>query len=408
MIDRFAIDLDDIRRAETALAGRIVATPLISAPALGVETGAQVFLKLETLQHTGSFKARGALNRMSHLTADERARGVIAASAGNHAQGVAFHARRLGVPATIVMPAATPFTKVRRTEQHGASVVLEGATLFEAAEHSRTLASERGLVTIHPYDDPLIMAGQGTIGLEMLAAAPDLDVIVVPIGGGGLVAGIAIAAKALKPEIEIIGVESALYASMTAALGGATPLYRGSSLADGIAVKEPGKLTLPVVRALVSDIVVADEALIERCVRDLAAQARIIAEGSGAASLAPLLQQPERFHGRKVGLVICGGNIDDRLLASVLMRGLVRDQLMVRLRIEIADEPGQLAAVTGLIARHGGNIVEVEHRRLFAEVPIRRTDLDILVETRDARHVDALVTALTVAGHPTERLRTPD
>jgi threonine dehydratase len=398
------VTIEDVRRAAAALAGEIMRTPLVPAPALAAATGAEVFLKLETMHPTGSFKERGALNKLKSLDAPQRRAGVIAMSAGNHAQGVAYHARRLGIPATIVMPEGTPFTKVERTEAHGARVVLRGDGLTEARRAAEEIAAAEGLELIHPYDDALIIAGQGTIGLEILADCPDLDALIVPIGGGGVMAGTAVAAKALKPEIEMVGVEAALYPSMHHAIRGLPPEKGGQTIAEGIAVKEPGKLTRAIIEKLVADIVLADEASLESAIETLLVQQKLVVEGAGAAPLAALLAEPQRYRGRRVALVLCGGNIDARLLASILMRGLVRTGRMVRLRVEISDQPGLLARVAAVIGQKGGNIVEVYHQRLFQDVPVKLAELDVVVETRNPTHVGEILAALEAAGFRTRLL----
>jgi threonine dehydratase len=398
------VTLDDVRRAAAAIAGEVMRTPLVPSPALSAATGAEVFLKLETMHPTGSFKERGALTRLKSLDAAQRRAGVIAMSAGNHAQGVAYHARRLGIPATIVMPEGTPFTKIERTEAHGARVVLRGAGLAEARRAAEEIAAAEGLALVHPYDDALIIAGQGTIGLELVEDRPDLDAVVVPIGGGGVIAGVAVAAKALKPAIEVTGVEAALYPSMHHALRGLPPEKGGQTLAEGIAVKEPGKLTKAIVEALVADIVLVDEATLEGAIETLLVQQKLVVEGAGAAPLAALLAEPERWRGRRVALVLCGGNIDARLLASILMRGLVRAGRMVRLRVEISDQPGLLARVASVIGQQGGNIVEVYHQRLFQDVPVKHAELDVVVETRNPAHVGEIRRALEAAGFATRLL----
>jgi threonine dehydratase len=390
----------DIEAAAARIAGSIAATPTVAAGRLSERLGCAIHLKLESLQFTGSFKDRGALNKLSRLTPAERAGGIIAMSAGNHAQGVAYHAARLGIPATIVMPAGTPFTKIARTEGYGARVVLEGESLSDSHAHALRLAKAEGLVLIHPYDDAAIIAGQGTIAGEMLAAVPDLDDLVVPIGGGGLIAGIAVAATALKPQIRITGVEAALYPSMSDALAGRERAYSGATIAEGIAVKAPGVLTREIVAALVDDIILVDEPTLEGAVHALLTTQKLLAEGAGAAGVAAVMAAPERFAGRKVGIVLCGGNIDPRILASILMRGLVREGQLVRLRVEIVDQPGALARVTGIVGRTGGNIVEVAHQRLLCDVPVKQIDLDIVVETRDRGHVDAILAALATGGFP--------
>ena len=319
-------------------------------------------------------------------------------SAGNHAQGVAYHAQRLGIPATIVMPEFAPATKVERTKGFGARVVLTGDTLDASAVAAREIAEKENLTFVHPYDDPLIVAGQGSIGFEMLEDAPGLDTIVVPIGGGGIISGIAIAAKSIKPELRMIGVEAELFPSMYQAIRGLPPASGGQTLADGIAVKNPGKLTREIIERLVEDIVLVDEALIETAVHTLVEQQKIVAEGAGAAGFAALLKEPERFAGREVGVVICGGNIDVRLLSSILARGLVRDGRMVRLRIGIIDRPGVLARLAKLIGETGGNIIEVYHQRLFFDVPAKQADVDVVIETRNAAHVNEIVESLRADG----------
>jgi threonine dehydratase len=398
------VTLDDVRRAAAAITGEVMRTPLVPSPALSAATGAEVFLKLETMHPTGSFKERGALNKLKSLDADQRRAGVIAMSAGNHAQGVAYHARRLAIPATIVMPEGTPFTKIERTEAHGARVVLRGAGLAEARRAAEEIAAAEGLALVHPYDDKLIIAGQGTSGLELVEDRPDLDAVVVPIGGGGVIAGIAVAAKALKPAIEVTGVEAALYPSMHHALRGLPPEKGGQTLAEGIAVKEPGRLARAIVEALVADIVLVDEAKLENAIETLLVQQKLVVEGAGAAPLAALLAEPERWRGRRVALVLCGGNIDARLLASILMRGLVRAGRMVRLRVEISDQPGLLARVATVIGQKGGNIVEVYHQRLFQDVPVKHAELDVVVETRNPAHVGEILRALEAAGFATRLL----
>jgi len=404
--DRLPVTITDIRAAAANIAGEVLRTPSIAAPALSALTGADLILKLETLHPTGSFKERGALNKLKSLTPTQRRDGIIAMSAGNHAQGVAFHAQRLGIPATIVMPEGTPFTKVERTAAHGATVVLRGAGLSEARQEAAALAAERGLTFVHPYDDTAIIAGQGTIGLELLADHPDLDIIVVPIGGGGLISGIAVAAKMLSPKIEIVGVEAALYPSMRQALrdDGQPAPAGGQTIAEGIAVKEPGKLTQAICAALVADILLVAESALERAVETLLETQKLVVEGAGAAGLAALLTYPDRFRGRKVALVLCGGNIDARLLSSILMRGLVRAGKLVRLRVEISDSPGVLAKITRIIGDKGGNIVEIYHQRLFQDVPVKPAEVDAVLETRNAGHVGEIVAALEAAGFPTRLL----
>jgi threonine dehydratase len=395
-----------VRQAAAAIDGAIVHTPVIPAPAISELAGAEIHLKLETLHRTGSFKERGALAKLLTLDPSGRHAGVVAMSAGNHAQGVAYHARRLGIPATIVMPEGTPFIKIDRTEAYGAKILLKGDSLAAAREAADALARDEGLVLVHPYDDPTVIAGQGTIALELLADQPDLDTIVVPIGGGGLVSGIAVAAKALNPEIEIIGVQSTLYPSMYRLMRGEDPGPPAAvaTLAEGIAVKEPGRLTRRIVEALISDILLVDDVTIEGAIEVLLERQKLVVEGAGAAGLAAVLAAPERFRGRRVGIVICGGNIDARLLASILMRGLVREGRLVRLRSELPDIPGALSRLSAVIGKHSGNIVEVHHQRLFHDTSVKRAELDVVVETQNRRHVAVLIAALVAAGFPTHLL----
>jgi threonine dehydratase len=394
-----SVSLEDIRAAAAAIEGKVVRTPAVSAPRIAEALGAaSVLLKLENQQYTGSFKDRGALNKLKSLTPTEAKAGVIAMSAGNHAQGVAFHAQRLGIPATIVMPKGTPFNKVERTRAYGARVVLEGDGIDAAAVFARDLAEREGLIFVHPYDDAKIIAGQGTIGLELLEDRPDIDCVVVPIGGGGLIAGIATAIKALAPGIEVIGVEAALYPSMLNAVRGEKPASGGLTIAEGIAVKSPGALTRAIVEKLVPEILLASEAAIERAVQMLVEVQKLVAEGAGAAGLAALIDHPERFRDRKVAIVICGGNIDVRMLSQVLMRGLVRDGRVITLRIEISDTPGVLGTVARLIGESGGNIIEIHHQRLFYDLPVKFADVDAVIETRNAEHVREIVSKLDSGG----------
>jgi threonine dehydratase len=400
------VTIEGIRAAAAAIAGAVLPSPAIPAPALSQRVGAEIYLKLEILHRTGSFKERGALNKLLSLDSAARKKGVVAMSAGNHGQGVAYHAQRLGIPATIVMPEGTPFIKIDGTEAFGAKVVLRGDGLAAARRAADAIAREDGLVLIHPYDDPAVVAGQGTIALELLAALPFLDILVVPVGGGGLISGIAVAAKALKPEIEIIGVQSSLYPSMYRLLHGEEPGVppESATIAEGIAVKEPGRLTRRIVAALVSEIRLVDEAMIERAVVALVECQKLVVEGAGAAAFAAVLAAPERFRGKRVGIVLSGGNIDARLLASILMRGLVRDGRLVRLRAELPDVPGALSRLSGVIGEAGGNIVEVHHQRLFQDISVKRAEVYIVVETQNRRHVEELVTALATAGFPAELL----
>lgn len=393
------LSLDTVRDADRRIRPAVVATPAVPAPRLSAVTGAEIRLKLENLQETGSFKVRGALNKLLSLDADACRHGVIAMSAGNHAQGVAFHARRLGIPATIVMPLTTPFTKVERTKALGAEILLKGETLSEAAAAARTIAERERLTFVHPYDDELVIAGQGTVTLEFLRDVPDLDALVVPVGGGGLIAGAAIVARALYPSLRLYGVQAALYPAMADRLHGrAGDGGSGSTLAEGIAVKQPGEITGRIIAEAVSEMLLVSEAALERAVNLLMVQSRVIAEGAGAAALAAVLAHPDLFRGRRTGLIVSGGNIDARILASILMRGLSREGRIARLRVEITDAPGMLAKVAGAIAGAGGNIVEIYHQRLFQDVPVTRTDLDIVVETRGPDHLDEIVGRLAAEG----------
>ena len=378
-----SITLADIEAARRRIAGAVLRTPMLPAPKLSALTGAEVYVKYENLQVTNSFKERGAFNKLAALDDAARGRGVIAMSAGNHAQAVAYHAARLGIPATIVMPVTTPFVKIEATASCGAEVVLDGETVAEAERRADVIARERDLVFIHPYDDPLVIAGQGTIALEMLEETPDLDMLVIPIGGGGLIAGNAVAARARKPSIGIVGAEAALYPSFWNALRNDNRPFGGATLAEGIAVTNVGKLALPIVRELVADIVLVDEAAIERAVNAYLTLQKTMAEGAGAAGLAAMLVKPEPFRGRKVGLILCGGNIDPRILASVMVRELEREDRIVSFRLTIPDRPGVLGQIATRLGQLGANILEVEHRRLFLDVPAKGAKLDVTVETRD-------------------------
>ena len=391
------VTLQDVRAAAERIAGAVVHTPCLRSETLSRIAKADIWLKFENLQFTASFKERGALNTLLQLTPDERQRGVIAMSAGNHAQGVAYHAGRLAIPATIVMPAFTPNMKVTHTRGHGAKVVLHGNTLAEAAAEAHRLAAAEKLVFVHPYDDPRIIAGQGTIALEMLHDVPELDTLVAPVGGGGMIAGCAVAARGLKPDLKVIGVETAGYSAMRQQMAGEPVTAGGDTIAEGIAVRDIGELPLKICRALLEKVVSVDEVTIERAIALLLEVEKTVVEGAGAAGLAALIAYPELFRGRKVGLVLSGGNIDTRLLASVLLRGLVRDGRIVQLRLMIGDAPGQLARVATIIGKLGGNIVEVQHQRLFGVVA-KATELDVTVETRDRAHVRELVAALEADG----------
>ena len=390
-----------IEAAAQRLKGHIERTPLRRSRTLSEVTGADVWVKFENLQFTASFKERGALNKLLTLTAPERERGVIAASAGNHAQALAYHGERLKVPVTIVMPRGTPTVKVEHTRVFGAEVVIDGDGYDEANHRAREICDERGLVFVHPFDDLEVMAGQGTVVCEMLEDAPEIDAFIIPVGGGGLIAGCATAAKAIKPSARVIGVEAAMYPSYIARMRGLNELAGGGqTIAEGIAVKQVGDLTYTIARPLVEDVVLVEEAFLERAVALYANVEKTIAEGAGAASLAALLAHPNRFRGQKVGVVLTGGNIDSRLLASVLTRELVREQRLVSLRIIGDDRPGLLATVSAVIGGKGGNIIEVAHNRLALDVPAKGAEFDIMIETRDAQHTQEIMDALRDRGYP--------
>ena len=387
----------DLRAAARRIEGAVEATPFLRSRTLSQIVGADVWIKFENLQFTAAFKERGAANRLMTLAAEEKGRGLIAMSAGNHAQAVAYHAQRLGMAATIVMPRGTPFVKVARTRHHGARVLLEGETLAEAASFARNLAARENLVFIHPYDDAAVIAGQGTVALEMLAAAPDLDFLVAPVGGGGLAAGCAIAAAA-HGRTKVVGVEVETYAAAAQTLAGEPVSVGGATIAEGIAVRDVGALPMSILRERGVEVIVASERLIEKALILLIEIEKTVAEGAGATGLAALLAQPERFRGRKVGLVLSGGNIDTRTLASVLMRGLVRDGRLIQLSVELADKPGALAALTETVAELGGNIVEVQHQRLFGALSVSVAEVDLLIEAQDETHGAAIVAGLETRG----------
>jgi threonine dehydratase len=392
------VTLDDIEAARGRMRREIIDTDCDWSRTLSQMLGCKVWLKFENLQFTASFKERGAINRLSALSDEERRLGVIAMSAGNHAQGVAYVARRLRVPASIVMPVSTPTVKVANTRRYGAEVILHGENVEEAAEFARGHGRERRLTFIHPFDDPLVIAGQGTIALEMLGAAPEIDTLVVPIGGGGLISGMGVAAKALKPDIEVIGVQAALYPSMYNLIKAESLPMRGDTLAEGIAVKAPGQITAPIVAELVDDILLVTEPQIEHAVSLLINIEKTVVEGAGAAGLAAVCAHSERFKGRNVGLVMTGGNIDTRLLAGVLTRELAREGCLSQLGIDLVDRPGQLAKVANLLGEAGANIVEVYHQRVFTALPAKGALLEVVIETRDRAHLDETVGKLRAAG----------
>ncbi|MGJ5179691.1 threonine ammonia-lyase [Bradyrhizobium oligotrophicum] len=396
-LNALPVTVNDVRAAAETIGGAVLATACNQSRTLGEICGCNVWLKFENLQFTSSFKERGALNRLNALSSAQRARGVIAMSAGNHAQGVAYNARRLGIPATIVMPVGTPMVKVQNTRRHGAEVVISGATLEEAGAFARAHGAAEGMTMIHPYDDPLIIAGQGTVALEMLAVVPELDTLVVPIGGGGLISGMAVAARALKPGLRIVGVQAGLYPSMYNAVGGKGLPMRGDTLAEGIAVKSPGRITTEIIRHLVDDILLVTEPQIERALATLISIEKTVVEGAGAVGLAAVLAHNDQFAGRNVGLVLSGGNIDTRLIASVLTRELAREGRLTQLSIDIVDRPGQLAAVSTLLGEAGANIIEVSHQRTFSDLPAKATLLELVIETRDQAHLNDVMAKLVAA-----------
>ena len=388
----------DIELAAARLNGQVLNTPCVESRTLSNITGAQIFLKFENLQYTASFKERGACNKLAQLTLQERQRGVVAMSAGNHAQGVAYHAQRLGVRATIVMPRFTPGVKIERTRGFGAAVVLHGDTLDESRSHALQLAREQGLVLVHPYDDEDIVAGQGTVGLEMMQAVPELDTLVIAVGGGGLIAGIAIAAKAIKPSIDIVGVQTSRFPGMVNAIKGTRHPQGSSTIADGIAVGTPGVIATAIIKELVSDMLLVDEGDIEQSIVMLLEIEKTLVEGAGAAGLAALLKYPERFAGKKVGLVLCGGNIDPLLLASIIERGMVRAGRLARITVSVRDVPGALAKITATVAAAGANIDEVHHQRAFTLLAAQSVEIELVIQTRGGEHVQEVLAALAAAG----------
>jgi len=395
--------IEDIRAAAQRIDGAVVRTPMLVSRTLSEVIGAEVWLKFENLQFTAAYKERGALNKLLQLTPEERARGVIAASAGNHAQAVAYHAKRLGIPATIVMPESTPTMKVTQTEGHGATVVLHGKIVDDAFAKARELALENGYEFVHAFDDPQIIAGAGTVGVEMLEDAPDLDVITVPIGGGGLMSGIATAARAIKPDVELIGVEAELYPSMKCAIQDCHMPLGGDTLAEGIAVKQPGELTSRILRELADDVVLVSERDLERSVAMLVGIEKTVVEGAGAAGLAAILSDPARYKGKKVATVLCGGNIDTHLLANVLVRDLVRAGRVARLRVAAHDQPGALAAITAKVYEAGVNVIDIRHSRIFTRLPAKDTMIEVECEARDPSAIDDVVARLEAAGFQVER-----
>ncbi len=387
-----------IRAAAAVLADQVIDTPCLYSRTLSEITGAEVYLKFENLQFTASFKERGALVKLLALAPAERAAGVLAVSAGNHAQGVAYHARRLGVRAVIVMPRHTPHVKVEHTRAFGAEVILAGDNFDEAKAHGLALAAARGLALVHPYDDEHVISGQGTVALEMLARAPRLEVLLVPVGGGGLIAGMAVAAKDVNPGIELYGVETENFPSMYCALRGETARFAANTIAEGIAVKQPGALTLPIVRELVREILLVGEGEIEHAIVLLLEIEKTVVEGAGAAGLAALLAQPQRFRGRRVGIVLSGGNIDPLMLSVIIERGMVRAGRLTRLTVELRDLPGALATVTACLAAANANIEEVHHQRAFTNLPLQTAEVEFVLQTRGRAHVEEIIGALRAAG----------
>jgi len=395
--------IDDIRAAAERIKGAVIRTPMLVSRTLSDIIGAEVWLKFENLQFTAAYKERGALNKLLQLTPEERARGVIAASAGNHAQAVAYHAKRLGIPATIVMPETTPTVKVTQTQGHGATVVLHGDMFDDAYARARELALEDGYVFVHPFDDPQIISGAGTVALEMLEDAPDLDMFVIPIGGGGLMSGVSIASRAIKPDIELIGVEAELYPSMKCAIQDCRMPLGGDTLAEGIAVKQPGELTSRILREYANDVVLVSERDLERAVAMLVGIEKTVVEGAGAAGLAAMLSDPARYKGKKVATLLCGGNIDTHLLANVLVRDLVRQGRIARLHVAAHDQPGALAAITAQVYEAGVNVIEINHSRIFTRLPAKDTMIEVECEARDPQSIDDVVARLEAAGFRVER-----
>ncbi|ACT57770.1 threonine ammonia-lyase [Hirschia baltica] len=400
MTDAKTISYEDILAAAKELEGELERTPMRKSRTLSEITGAEIWIKFENLQFTAAFKERGALNKLKSLTEAEKKAGVVAMSAGNHAQGVAYHAARLGIPATIVMPKSTPFVKVEHTRNYGARVILHGEMLTESDAYARELEAKEGLTFIHPYDDAKVVAGQGTIALEMLEDQPDLEYLVVPVGGGGLIGGMTVAAKHINPDIHIVGVEPSMYPSLTAEMRNEEAQVGGATIAEGIAVKKVGEIGAAICREMMDEVLLVEEEHLERAITLLATVEKTVAEGAGAAGLAALLAYPQKFSGRRVGLVVCGGNIDTRLLASVLTRSLVREKRLASIRMVGGDNPGLLADVSRIIGEGGANIIEVAHNRIALDVPAKGAEFDILIETRDAQHTQDIVDALSRAGFP--------
>jgi threonine dehydratase len=398
------LDIQDIRAAAERLSGHVLETPCLPSRTLGELAGCEVFLKFENLQFTASFKERGALNKIAQLNDTERARGVLAVSAGNHAQGVAYHAQRLGIPATIVMPRFAPAVKVDNTRRFGATVVLEGDTFDDARTHGLQLAQERGLTLVHPYDDLAVAAGQGTIGLEMLAQQPRIDTLLVAVGGGGLISGVATAARAINPAVEVIGVQTERFPAVWNAMHAGQRESAQATIADGIGVKLPGALTLPLIRERVADMLLVSEDDIEQAILMLLEIEKTVVEGAGAVGLAALLKYRERFVGRKVGLILCGGNIEPLVLGEIIQRGMVKSGRLVRLRVDVRDVPGALAEVATLLGQLGANIDEVQHQRAFSSLSVERAQIEVVVQTRGIAHVAEVLAAMEAHGYRAERV----
>ncbi len=393
-----SLTLADIQSAHDAIRDATILTPTVRANRLSLHLGIDLYLKLENLQHTNAFKARGALAKLLTLTDAQKSAGVIACSAGNHAQGLAYHAQRLGIAATIVMPKGTPFNKVQRTEELGARVILHGTGFDDSVAFTNDLAASDGLTFVHPFDDPIVAAGQGTVALEMLDQQPDLDVIVVPIGGGGLIAGMAVAAKGIKPDVQVIGAQAHLFDAVKAQFDGTDTHFDGATLAEGIAVRAPSAANIAVIRDTVDHVYSVDEAAIEDAVFDLLSNEKLVVEGAPGAGLAVIKEHLAELKGKKVGLVICGGNIDSRLLSTLILRGLVRDGRIARLTFEIDDTPGQLSTISRIIGEAGANVIEVIHQRMMQSVSLKQAELDVVIEARDAHHVRTIVTTLRDEG----------
>ena len=399
-----SLTVEDIRAAAQRLRGHVLETPCLPSRTLSELAGCEVFLKFENLQFTASFKERGALNKIAQLSDADRARGVLAVSAGNHAQGVAYHAQRLGIPATIVMPRFAPAVKVDNTRRFGATVVLEGDTFDDARTHGLKLAAERGLTLVHPYDDLAVAAGQGTIGLEMLAQQPRIDTLVVAVGGGGLISGVATAARALKPDIEVIGVQTERFPAVWNAMHGEQRASAQATIADGIGVKLPGALTLPLIRERVTDMLLVGEDDIEQAILMLLEIEKTVVEGAGAVGLAALMKHRERFQGRRVGLILCGGNIEPLMLGEIIQRGMVKSGRLARLRVDVRDVPGALAEVATLLGQLGANIDEVQHQRAFSSLSVERAQIEVVVQTRGTAHVAEVLAAMSARGYHAERV----